>query len=280
MWFIAFLLPSLALVPASKSHLARLPSIAQKNSLPHSHKFQVRQRVANVLALAEAPDEDESLSGAFRLLGIAEDATYDQITDAFIELSEIYTTDTAKVEALEKAKEKILDVRLKQRMSGQLKPTVADSPWDAKPVQRTPPWVYAREFTSKVIELPSLEHITKVVALMTAFTVSCWFSPGSAGGVLMVNCVAGTAFVYNRGTPPVARDDNGQIGEVRPTRVKPLGAAIILTTLVWLAGNHKAKQIATAAALPASVQAVLRTTLISFGLMINALFFKTQTLFD
>lgn len=230
--------------------------------------------------LTDAPDEDESLGAAFRLLGISEDAQYDEITDAFIELSELYASDAARVAALEAAKEKILDLRLKQRMAGSLKPTVADSPWDAKPIERIPPWVYAREFLEKVVEFPSAEHAVKVVALLATLTVSCWFSPGSAGGVLMVNCVAGTAFVYNRGTPPVARDDNGQIGEVRPTRVQPLAAAIACTTAVWLMGNHKAKQWGAAAQLAPAVTAVLRTTLISFGIMLNALFLKTQTLFD
>ena len=104
----------------------------------------------------------EDASGSYRTLGISEDASYDQIMDAYMELSETYADDTSRLGVLEAAKEKVLDDRLRQRMAGTLKSEVTDSPWDEKPVERIPPWVILGEYAQKLFEVPTPKFALKV----------------------------------------------------------------------------------------------------------------------
>lgn len=90
-----------AVVPTASLHtcarLAARPLLAPRMALlPH------RQRAA-VVALAE---DDDTGSDAYRTLGIVEDASYDDIMDAYIALSETYADDPARIAKLEAAKEK------------------------------------------------------------------------------------------------------------------------------------------------------------------------------
>ena len=79
----------------------------------------------------------------------------------------------------------------------------------------------------------------------------------------------------------MVRDDFGQIGEVRPLKPKPFLLTVAITTAIWLSGYFKAKQIvATVANPPRTLELVLRTTLISLGLMIPALFVRVHSIFD
>lgn len=94
--------------------------------VPHAQPLLSRppRRAAVVLL------EDEELSQAFRQLGILEGSTYDEIMDAYMDLSETYSEDAARLASLESAKEKILDDRLRTppALAAQLR-----NPW------RTPP---------------------------------------------------------------------------------------------------------------------------------------------
>ena len=67
-------------------------------------------------------EPSEELVAAFRMLGIAEDATYDEVESAYAELLERYKGQTKQTIKLQVAKDKILDFRLRQRMSGALRP--------------------------------------------------------------------------------------------------------------------------------------------------------------
>lgn len=104
--------------------------------------------------------DDDNING-YRELGLAEDATYDEVMDAFMSLSETYSDNPERMmvspaapyrstpwrllspatlrraQTLELAKNKVLDERLKQRMSGSLGGAEA-SPWDERPVVRRP----------------------------------------------------------------------------------------------------------------------------------------------
>jgi len=228
-------------------------------------------------------DDDEA---AFRELGIGPDASYDEIMDSFEELSERYGGDPARIAALEGAKEKVLDLRLRQRMagakaqySGQL------SVEDVKAPPKTPPWVIANDFRKKVIEMPTPRYALKVVGLMGGLALATWVAPSTSGTILLVNVVGGMGFTYNRGEPDVPRDDFGQIGEIRPMKPRPFILTSAIALLCWIGGYVKAKQVVAAAAAatgaaPRGLEVVLRTTFISAFLMIPALFLKVQAVFD
>lgn len=256
----------------------------------------------------------------YRILGIPEDATYDSIMDSYMALSETYAADPGRLAELESAKEKILDDRLSARMSGTLRPAVADSPFDEKPVEWIPPWVTGWEIAQKLFEVPTPKYALKVVGLIMGLAAATWISPNSAGTILLINVVrrcsrfapqrhthapnpppsattrhattcphlpppasrqmSGLGFIYNRGTPDVPRDDFGQVGEIRPVKPKPMALTCGIGFGLWMWGYLKAKRLVALALVPASFEMVLRTTFISAALTLAALFVKVQTVFE
>ena len=101
-----------AVAPTASLHtcarLAVRPLLAPRMAL-----LPRRQR-ADVVALAE---DDDTGSDAYRTLGIVEDASYDDIMDAYIALSETYADDPARIAKLEAAKEKARARTRSQRVS-------------------------------------------------------------------------------------------------------------------------------------------------------------------
>jgi hypothetical protein len=238
-------------------------------------------RLAQLPPLAIVMSEDAGSS--YRVLGLPEDATYDQIMDAYIELSERYVDDVPRMAALDAAKEKVLDDRLRQRMSGSLQASYdgmtarEDRP---EPV-KTPWWVIANDIRKKLFELPTPKYALQVFAILGGLTLATWLAPSTAGTILLINVVSGMGFIYNRGQPEVVRDDFGQIGEIRPMQPKPFALTAAITFVFWMAGFLKAKQmIAAMASPPRGLEAILRTTLISGGLIIPALFVKVHPVFE
>jgi len=67
----------------------------------------------------------EEVQGLFCMLGLDEDATYDEINVAYDALAVKYEGDTKRLIKLQVAKDKILEDRLRQRMSGAMKAAVA-----------------------------------------------------------------------------------------------------------------------------------------------------------
>jgi len=95
----------------------------------------------------EAPSAEptEEIVAAFRMLGIAEDATYEAVETAYAELLERYAGQTKQTIKLQIAKDKILDFRLRQRMTGAIRPdkkrgapAAERVPWLAGPFVWTP----------------------------------------------------------------------------------------------------------------------------------------------
>lgn len=221
------------------------------------------------------------MSSAFRLLGLPEDASYGEITDQYEILCEKFVDNPQRLAQLEAAKELIVNARLKARMMGTLKPEVADSPYDKQPVPWTPPWVIVWAFLKKLIILPSLSHAFQVLALMLTLTASAWVTPRQAGMCLMLNFMSALGFIYNRGLPPVPKDDMGQVGEIRPMKGKPMALTCGITGSVWLAGFLKAKSMVASGAVPVWLpELVLRTTFISIGLIFASLFFRAHAVFE
>jgi len=239
-----------------------------------------RRPVLRVPAVVAATEETEA---AYRTLGLDGDASYDQIMDTYMALQETYGEDPVRLGALEKAKETVLDDRLRQRMTGTLSASYEGqlSIDDRPPEKRTPIFEIVRDFSKKVITPPKPKYALNVVALLGGLTLATWVAPSTAGTILLINVMSGMGFVYNRGEPEVARDDFGQVGEIRPMKPKPFALTVAITTAIWIAGWWKSKQmIAAMVNPPRSLQPVLRTTLISLGLIIPSLFVRVHALFD
>ncbi|KAL1503581.1 hypothetical protein AB1Y20_012059 [Prymnesium parvum] len=281
--------------------LVLLPSmlLPMGGLVAHGARFQpargsmspLHRRPARLLPHLVMLGDDASLS--YRTLGISEDASYDEIMEAWMVLSETYADDPARIGLLDQAKEKVLNDRLNARISGSLKPTVAESPWDEKPVERTPPWVIVGEYARKLFEFPTPKFALQasplpscpllpppVIGLIGGLTVASWISPNSAGTILLINVMSAMGFMYNRGQPEVKRDDFGQIGEVRPMKPKPMALTCAITFTFWMWGYLKAKRLVALAVVPRGLEVIARGTLISGSLILAALFVKPHGVFD
>jgi hypothetical protein len=224
---------------------------------------------------------DEEEIGWYRTLGVSEDATYEQITDAYIELSESYAADPKRMAAIDVAKEKILDARLRQRMSGALRPTLDESPFEVKPIQRTPIWEVVGTVIRKMLRLPSRKEAGQVLFILGGLLLTTWVSPRSAGTCLLINTLSGFGYVYNNGTPEVPKDDFGQIGEIRPMKPKPMLLAGAITAAIWFSGYYQARRLVELMLLPKWLpELVLRTTYITGGLIVASLFLKVHDVFE
>ena len=234
-------------------------------------------RHAAVVAL-EAPDNP------YRVLGVTEDATYDEIMDAHIELTEACGGDEACVARFDSAKEKILDDRLRARMSGSLGAAAGveqvAAAFDRPPPKRTMPWVYIPRIARKVFAMPTKKWAIQVVGLLGGLTFAAWCSPSSVGSVLLLNTLSCAGWMYNRGTPDVVRDDQGQIGEVRPMKLKPAIMAFGLTACMWFAGNNAATKMVASGAIDPKLRTLMRTTIISMYYIVGTLFIQCHDVFE
>jgi hypothetical protein len=218
-------------------------------------------------------DDDEGITKYYRTLGIPENADYDEIMNAHMALIERYAGQSSRLADIETAKEKVLDDRLRRRMSGSLRPEVADSPFDENPTERIMPWVPVSDTIKKLFTLPPRSHVFKVLPLMGGLVFASWVSPSIAGTAMLMNTVSAIGFLYNQGTPEVRRDDMGQVGEIRPTQTKPMILAFAITAVPYAIGYIQAKRYLRPQWLP---EMVLRVTFCSIGMILTALFMRVQ----
>jgi hypothetical protein len=167
-------------------------------------------------------------SNLYRQFGITEDASYDEIVQAYERLCAKNTSNKKELIKLEVAKDRILEDRLRQRMSGTLDRKAVESTWDRaqrlkkrKPLNEyLPPWL--RQF----FELPEEK---KAFSTGTMFAILCAGSivvPTFASISMASAFLAANYIVYNKGLPPTKEDDG------RPAQAKPL-----LVTLGICAAN-------------------------------------------
>jgi len=158
----------------------------------------------------------EEVQALYRMLGVSEDADYDEITLSYEALCEKYKGETKRLIKLQVARDKILEERLRQRMSGALKGKVADSPFDRpepKKELKLPPWL------DEIAELPTKAYLTKnviVFGLMGLLpAISRTFAATSIGMALATSYY----LLYNRG----ADTPNDEYGAAaRPPKARPL----------------------------------------------------------
>ena len=122
-----------------------------------------RARTIRAVALpfggGQSGPADEEVQAKYRLLGLAEDANYDDINRAYDELASKYEGDTKMTIKLQVAKDGIFDHLLRQRMSGALKSVVAESPFDKKDAPK--PLITIPVFLADVMELPTRQYLLK-----------------------------------------------------------------------------------------------------------------------
>jgi len=213
----------------------------------------------------------------YRIFGVNEEAPYEEVERAFKELVEENAGNEKYIMQLEMMKEYIFDQRLRARMSGALKSKVKESPFDAKLQVKKDPWWTKVAFLKKLVVVPDQKHAIQVSCLMGAFIVAGIAAPQLASTTMGFGFLSSMGFVYNRGTPPIARDDAGNPGESRPANYGALGKAVGLCGIMAGAGFMIANFLMASVALPRFIAGdVLVTTLFNVGLWIAAMFFQVQ----
>mmetsp|Transcript_24982 Transcript_24982/g.83724 ORF Transcript_24982/g.83724 Transcript_24982/m.83724 type:complete len:278 (-) Transcript_24982:231-1064(-) len=160
----------------------------------------------------------------YRTLGITQDATYEEITDAFANLVSQAGDNADRIAQLETARDRILDERLKMRLSGQ-GPPVRDPL--VKPKEKID-WFKPFKILRRYIQRPTMAHFTKMSFIFLGFAVGSLVAPGVGDQMSFFSLVFGSAFVYARGTPEPVRDDFGQVGEILPTKTLPAILAFLV----------------------------------------------------
>jgi hypothetical protein len=163
---------------------------------------------------SEPEGPSEEAQGLYRMLGLAEDATYDEINEAYEVLATKYAGETKRLINLQVAKDKILEDRLRQRMSGSLKASVSESPFERRDEPRK--LISLPPFLEGVMELPTRQELTKNAIVFAYIGLLPVLSLSWASTSVSLGFAASLYLLYNRGVP----DSGNTMGaEMRPPKV-------------------------------------------------------------
>ena len=201
---------------------------------------------------AQNAGPSEEVLAAYRLLGISEDATYDETTRAYEILADKYKDNPKRKIQIDVAKDRVFEEQLRRRMSGSLKAAVAESPWDRKPEPKRlitlPRW--AEDFA----ELPTKEYFLKNMAVFSVVGLVPALSAPLASTSITLSLGISIFLLYNRGVPP----DAG-MSEMRTIQRKPVALTVGITFLFAAIGG------AIGSVLMGVVRALAPEALISLG---------------
>jgi hypothetical protein len=143
----------------------------------------------------------------YRELGVAEDATFEEIQEATQNLLMRYEGDLKKKVKVEITKDKIMQLRLNQRLGGLLKETKeakADSylKEDADEFKKVKREFKPPAWTRGLIVKPSSQWRDNCIIFFGGSAVLGIFMPSAAGGLRFISFLLGAGFLAKRGTPP------------------------------------------------------------------------------
>jgi len=211
----------------------------------------------------------EEVQEYYRLFGISEDATYDDVNEAYDALLPRYEDNPKMKIKLEVAKDKIFDDKLRKRMSGAIKPKVAESPWDRpepkKPLIKLPP------FLDEIMELPTRAVLLKNSLIFGAIAMLPILSKSWASSAVGIGFAVSIYTLYNRGVP---ESSNEMAAEMRPPKAKPLILAAGITFLAGAIGGTLSQLLFGGVRFIAQESVIALCTSVSF--CISATLFKVQ----
>jgi len=184
----------------------------------------------------EGPSEEAQ--GLYRMLGVTEDADYDEINRAYEDLCNKYKGETKRLIKLQVAKDKILEDRLRLRMSGALKSTVSSDDWrvadNRKEAKKSlqdmlPPML------ADIVMVPSRKLLVKNALVFGGISLLPALSREWVTSSISLGFGLGLFLLYNRGLPDTG-GKGGMDGETRPPKVKPLAMTAGITFLAGALG--------------------------------------------
>lgn len=222
---------------------------AKKNSktIPIPNPFKVLPWNAKKEAEREARKLKTEASNLHRQLGIAQDATYEEITQVTSDLISKYEAEgdiKGKIK-VEIAKDKILQIRLNERLAGLT--TLTE---DAKAQSRLeeidededdelyPDKVKSREwrvprFMEGLIQKPDVAYRNRQIKVFGLMTLVCFVLPPMTEKIIMINWLFAAGQIGRRGMPGAGGD--GEFSPYAGKRSAPhQRTAILLSMMVWL----------------------------------------------
>lgn len=175
-------------------------------------------------------------SNLYRQFGITEDAAYDEILEAYERLCAKSVGNKKELIKLEVAKDRILEDRLRRRMSGTLNQKVTESAWDRaqRMRKRKPLNEYLPSYVRQFVEIPSDETGTNMAIIFGLLSGMSMLAPQLASTGMSIGFLLACGIVYNKGLPEKREDDG------RPAQIKPLlltlGICLILGGLGFSLG--------------------------------------------
>ena len=212
----------------------------------------------------------------------SEDATYEEIASAADHLTAKYSADAKKKVKIAVTKDKIMDLRLKQRVRG----SIAVDTW-AREISAAEDSLNSRKskvkdfkapaWTRGVLVLPDGAHLKKTSQYLGGTSLGCLMLPNLSTSFIMLASMCSLGLLYNRGAPDVPKDDFGQPGEVR----SPSSVSVALTC--GLVFGFAALSAVVGTAVISAVPGIRRIApgnlfvnlWINLGFWVAATFFKT-----
>lgn len=230
------------------------------------HAFRdVTKAIGSLLVPPPPPNPQYTIEGssAFRTLGIPPNSKFEEVQMAVTRLQAKYWNDKKMLVKIEIAKDEIFDLRLKQRVSGEMtSPELAEDQKNAeiaeqkakraKLASRLPQWITDIKFMyyppqkwrksadreERVIQQKHLSN-SKKYALGSLFIIV--FVPFIAGLFKPFVSFIFFGHLINRGYPPVRRDRAGNVGEIRPPNYREIAYSALFvfggSALFWVLGN-------------------------------------------
>eukprot|EP00427_Karlodinium_veneficum_P025198 CAMPEP_0169118702 /NCGR_PEP_ID=MMETSP1015-20121227/31140_1 /TAXON_ID=342587 /ORGANISM="Karlodinium micrum, Strain CCMP2283" /LENGTH=227 /DNA_ID=CAMNT_0009181485 /DNA_START=248 /DNA_END=931 /DNA_ORIENTATION=+ len=222
-----------------------------------------------------------SLEDARRLLAVYPDDPYEQILEKAKALGRTYADDNKAKAVIVLA----LNTIVCDYFSGDLpsynefKPPPEERTRKLAVNQAAPEKVQTKTSPKEVFERPSRKYATQVLLTLGGLGLAPWLAPGIAPMAMLINAASAAGFMYNRGEREVARDDSGNVGEVRPISPKAMIFCVLITALLSACGFFGAQSIISARPnLPKELGTVVMNSVIASFLIWPALFIKTQWL--
>lgn len=207
-------------------------------------------------------------------------ASYEEIVAAHDSLIAKYSGDVKMKIRTGVVKDKIMSIRLKQRVGGQLQvdgeardmdmmsDRIAELNKNKK--KFTPP-----QWMGGLMVMPDKPWVVKNAKFMGGTTLGCILLPNMATSFIMLACMCSIGLLYSRGQPETVMDDMGMPGEVRPT--SPIAIALTCGLCFGWAAIAAILFAVVASALP--VRLFPTNTVVNlgvnFGFFVASTFFKT-----
>jgi len=218
----------------------------------------------------------------YRLLGVGESSTYEEVEAAYAALVKVAAGNPKQKVKLEIAKEKIYEDRLQKRISGELEGTVKYSPFEArKRREKKVPFTKAAMAKVGVSWVrPEPSHVTKVLWMFAIPFFVALATPHFAASGLAIGFVLAFYNIYHRGAPDRRGDEygGGSSRAVGPPEYgvfwRSVGVSVVCAVLGSVAAQLGLLVLPAVANLVAVESFV--TLMIVVGLAVATMFFQVR----